>query len=512
MKDAKQKAAAAAATEFDEAAAGAVVVKALLHDWSKTNEGIVLAAGTEHSRGLQGTVRLALHSLKSHPLQAECCQLLALLALCPPARTPWSLFDGGKAEQAALMVHGRRVFVEGQSLGHVSVAGERCRIPKLKLEAAVVSAEVKEGAKVSVRLKDGKTINVRGSDLLFEGDAAAVEMEGQWMLPRVLGSRMAGRVMQQHADGSVSVLFQGPHEGCHVQLRGLVARADLNGCFGYVCGGCDVGTQRWPVRVTLPSGEVKDMALKADSLVCSGKVMARGGNGSLRAVAAFASGWLTAHRPRAEVLRIKEEDVKAVRAEGVLAGVTDALGDVAAAVGGSGLVEVDEAGRLFGMHQLLQKAVRAEVGEAHDDAMAALLEARCGCMGDEERIDHRMYGVTREIVGAAGHVLGRMKAAAAQRAAWVCGMRVRVLQLARYAIGAQSLESVSYHDALDADLSALGVESGRPAAVEYRAMRWWRESFRGNERSFQALIQKLRKLRGQRLMQLKLGTAGQLFS
>ena len=175
-------------------------------------------------------------------------------------------------------------------------------------------------------------------------------------------------------------------------------------------------------------------------------------------------------------------------------------------------MEVDEAGRLFGMHQLLQKAVRAEVGEAHDDAMAALLEARCGCMGDEERIDHRMYGVTREIVGAAGHVLGRMKAAAAQRAAWVCGMRVRVLQLARYAIGAQSLESVSYHDALDADLSALGVESGRHAAVEYRAMRWWRESFRGNERSFQALIQKLRKLRGQRLMQLKLGTAGQLFS
>jgi len=162
MKDAKQKA-AAAATEFDEAAAGAVVVKALLHDWSKTNEGIVLAAGTEHSRGLQGTVRLALHSLKSHRLEAECCQLLALLALCPPVRTPWSLFDGGKAEQAALMVYGRRVVVEGQSLGHVCVAGESCRIPKLKLEGVAASGEVKEGGKERAveRREDGQRAGQR---------------------------------------------------------------------------------------------------------------------------------------------------------------------------------------------------------------------------------------------------------------------------------------------------------------------------------------------------------------
>jgi hypothetical protein len=143
------------------------------------------------------------------------------------------------------------------------------------------------------------------------------------------------------------------------------------------------------------------------------------------------------------------------------------------------------------MHQLLQKAVRAEVGEAHDDAMAALLEARCGCMGDEDRIDHRMYGVMREVVGAAGHVVGRMKAAAAQRAAWVCGMRVRVRQLARPVIGEQSLENHAYRDALNADLSVLGVERGRPAAAEYRAMRWWRESFRGSERSRQALIREV---------------------
>jgi hypothetical protein len=195
-------------------------------------------------------------------------------------------------------------------------------------------------------------------------------------------------------------------------------------------------------------------------------------------------------------MRFRGEDVKGARAEGVLAGVTDALGDVAAAVGSSGLVEVDEAGRLFGMHQLLQKAVRAEVGQAHDDVMAALLEARCGCMGDEEEVDHRMYGVMREVVGAAGHIVGRMKAAAAQRAAWVCSMRVRVLQLARQVIGAQSLEIDAYHDALDADLCALGVERGGRVAAEYRAMQWWRESFSGDERSAQALIREVEEAAG----------------
>ena len=288
---------------FDEAAAGLSVVRDVLAEWKSESGSVVLAPGAEHSRGLQGTVRLALHSLRSHAVEAECRQLLALLALCPPVRTPWSLFDGGKDGQAALMVYGRRVVVEAQSLGHVCVAGESCRIPKLKLEAVAASAQVKEGGKVSVRLKDGKTVNVRGSDVLFEGDAAAVEMEGQWMLPRVLGNRMEGRVMRQHADGSVSVLFQGPHEGCHVQLRGLLSRADLNGCFGYVCGGCDGATQEWRVRATLPCGEVEEVSVKACHLACTGQVMVGDGDGRLRAVAAFARGWLTARRAGAQVMR-----------------------------------------------------------------------------------------------------------------------------------------------------------------------------------------------------------------
>jgi tetratricopeptide (TPR) repeat protein len=294
--------------------------------------------------------------------------------------------------------------------------------------------------------------------------------------------------MQLHDDGSVSVLLQGPHQGCHVQLQGLLARADLNGCFGYVCGACEAATQRWPVRVTLPDGDTKVVSLKADNLVCSRQVMARDGNGGLCAVPAFASDWLTRQRPGAEVLRFRREDVEGVRAEGVVADVKDSLCEVAAAVGSSGLVEVDKTTRTLGMHQLLQQAVRAELGDAHDDAMAALLEARCGCMGDADDGDERMYGVMREVVGAAGHVVGRMKAAAGGRAAWACSMRLRVLETARTVLGAQSLEALSFHDAVDAELSALGVVEGRPAAVEYRAMDWLSRSFRGSEVSLRALI------------------------
>jgi tetratricopeptide (TPR) repeat protein len=493
MKDAKQKA-TVAATAFDEAATGATVVQGLLAEWRKTSADVVLAAGAEHSRGLQGTVRLALHVLKSTPHAAACTQLLAMLALCPPVQTPWSLFDGGGAVQAALMTHGRRVVVNGQSICHASVVGENCRIPKLKLEAVAVNDEVKEGGKVSVRLSDGKMINVRGSDLRFAGDAVAEERDGRWtfQLSASPQSRhQAGRIMRQHDDGSFSVLLQAAHEGCHVQLQGLVARADLNGCFGYVCGACDSATQRWPVRVTLSSNDTKDMSLKADNLMPTGKVMARDGNGSMCAVPAFASGWLTAHRPGAEVLRFRREVVQGVRPEAVLPDVTDALGDVAATVSSSGLVDVIQAERRLGMHQLLQQAVRAELGDAHDGTMAALLEARCGCMGDEYGIDQRMYSVMREVVSAAAHVVGRMKAAAPWRAAWACGMRVRVLQLGRIVVGAESLEIRNFYNALDADLSALGEVEGRPAAAEFRAMHWWRRSVRGNERSHQALISEI---------------------
>ena len=107
MKDAKLKA-AAAGTAFDEAATGATVVKDVLAEWRNTSAEVVLAAGAEHSRGLQGTVRLALHVLKSTPHAQACSQLLAMLALCPPVQTPWSLFDGGGAAVCLPRVSGRR--------------------------------------------------------------------------------------------------------------------------------------------------------------------------------------------------------------------------------------------------------------------------------------------------------------------------------------------------------------------------------------------------------------------
>ena len=107
----------------------------------------------------------------------------------------------------------------------------------------------------------------------------------------------------------------------------------------------DGTTQRWPVRVTLVSGEVEDLPLEADCLACTGCVMVREDDGSVRAVPAFASGWLTAQRPGAHVMRLREEDVKGVGVEGLLAAVTDDLADVAAAVA---LLASSEAGYVTG--------------------------------------------------------------------------------------------------------------------------------------------------------------------
>jgi hypothetical protein len=265
---------------------------------------------TKHSfRGLRGTLKLFFYSLRSHPLAAECRELLAFLSLFPPEQTPWSLFGGGSTEHAALKTLGRRDLIEGQAVGLVSAVDHSCRIPKLKnLEAVAVSDGVKVGGKVAVRLSDGQTINVRGSDLVFEGDATAVDVDGHCMLPRRLEGEKEGRVMRRHVDGSVSVLLQALHEGCHVRLQGPMLEADLNGCFGYVCGSYDAATQRWPVRVMLPSNELKDMSLNADSLLCSFNTMMR--NGSLFAAPAFASGWSTAFRLKAEEIRFKAQDVK----------------------------------------------------------------------------------------------------------------------------------------------------------------------------------------------------------
>jgi hypothetical protein len=231
--------------------------------------------------------------------------LLALLAICPPDKTDWSFFDGGGAEQS----RDRRVVVEGQCVGHVSVAGSSCHIPRLNLAAVAVSDEVKEGGKVEVRLADGKTISVRSCDLVFEGEAKAVNTDGHWLLPRQLQSERHGVVMQQHADGSVSVMFPGLYEGCCVQLTGPMLEAGLEGSFGYVCGVYDSATQRWPVRVTLPSNEVKHLSLNAESLLCNGKMMTS--DGILCDVPAVATAWLSRIGKGCNFMRFNQHAVKA---------------------------------------------------------------------------------------------------------------------------------------------------------------------------------------------------------
>ena len=120
---------------------------------------------------------------------------------------------------------------------------------------------------------------------------------------------------------------------------------------------------------------------------------------------------------------------RGARAGGALAD-TGALAAVAALADSSGLVEVDHAGRSFKSHPLIQRLLREELGCAHDGTMAALIEARCGYFGDDhDCIDDGKHRVMREVAAAAGHVLDRMKDDSLQRAAWICAMRARVLQM-----------------------------------------------------------------------------------
>jgi tetratricopeptide (TPR) repeat protein len=487
MKDAKHNA-DAACVAFDEDATGATVMQNILAEWRTASAGAVVAEGAQNR--LQKSVRLALQLLNLTPHADAGRQLLAMLSMCPSVKTPWSLFDGSGAGLTALISRGRRVLVKGQSLCYASVEGKSCRIPKLKLEAVVVSDELKEGRKVAVRLSDGKVINVQSFDLHFEGDAEVHESDGRLkiLLSDSAQSRhQEGQIMRQHEDGSVSVIFQGPYEGCHVQLQGLLSHVELNGCFGYVCGACDSTTQLWPVKVTLLTGDT-EMLLKASNLICTRQVMARDGNGDICAVPVFANGWLTKQRPGAEELFFRREDVVGVRVEGVLPDVTDALGLVAAALSSCGLVNVYQDTRTFDINPLIQRALRAELGDVHDSALMALLEARIGRMGDEIHVDNPEFHVMREILSSAAHIVGQMRAAEPLRASWVCGMRLRIVQVARAVIGS-SFELDSYLDAFDTDWCAWGVYQ-RPVAA-FRAMDWYRRSARSNERVHQDLISEI---------------------
>ena len=69
-------------------------------------------------------------------------------------------------------------------------------------------------------------------------------------------------------------------------------------------------------------------------------------------------------KPGAEVKRFKLDNVRVRRVEGVADAVQtfSDLKIVARSLHSSGLVQVDEKYRMFGMHQLLQHAVGNELG------------------------------------------------------------------------------------------------------------------------------------------------------
>ncbi len=90
-------------------------IRSLLAQWRSEMDKVIFQANSTYSRGLLGTVRLALFHMEALDLNLKesCMQLLGLLALCPPVNVPWSLFDGGAEGEAELLVRGKRVEIFG---------------------------------------------------------------------------------------------------------------------------------------------------------------------------------------------------------------------------------------------------------------------------------------------------------------------------------------------------------------------------------------------------------------
>jgi len=145
---------------------------------------------------------------------------------------------------------------------------------------------------------------------------------------------------------------------------------------------------------------------------------------------------MSALKPGAEVKRFKAGNVRVVRAHGVAAAVQEVEGlkRVAGALWCSGLVQVDEGQRTFGMHQLLQQAVGRELVWRRQ-----LLHSRCGQFGDEDYFDVGLYGVMREVAEAALFAVGRVKEEGeATVGSWCSGMLLRLYEVARMVYGAEA--------------------------------------------------------------------------
>ncbi len=194
-----------------------VAAHALLQRWRSAQEGIVLHADAKYSRGLLGTVRLALLQLDALPadLKEASKQLLGLLALCPAVGVPWSLFDGAS---------------------HVTAAGQACRVRRedgsggIVFYDAVVASDkiIKGGESVVVQQQNGQKNIVTRSSVEFgpqiidmvvkdnryqvhllapqpEMRGARIELHG--FVTAVANNGLQGRVVQRHEDGTMSVAF-----------------------------------------------------------------------------------------------------------------------------------------------------------------------------------------------------------------------------------------------------------------------------------------------------------------
>jgi hypothetical protein len=162
------------------------------------------------------------------------------------------------------------------------------------------------------------------------------------------------------------------------------------------------------------------------------------------------------------VKRFKAYQVQVRQVDGVANAVQEVEGlkRVAAVLRGSGLVQVDEVRRTFGMHKLLQQAVGIVLGwRVQCQRMRQLLHARCGCFGDEFTFDAGLYGVMREIAAAAVDAVRRLKEEGEETDdMWCSGMLLRLCDVAKELHGSslffQSLDvfSSAAHESLVADL------------------------------------------------------------
>jgi hypothetical protein len=170
------------------------------------------------------------------------------------------------------------------------------------------------------------------------------------------------------------------------------------------------------------------------------------------------AGELSELRPGANFKSVSANSLRVHGAAGVHSDLQDVaqLRFVANALMKSGLVQVDGVKRTFGMHQLLQKAVGKQLGW-DCERIQALLHARCGMFGDEDMFDPRLYGVMREVLGAAVAAVGRVREeGGGQGEAWCSGMLLRLCEVAREVHGAETKVSERIlavaHGSLVADL------------------------------------------------------------